>query len=154
MVQWFRHHTSNAGGPGSIPGWGTGFHMPQLKVCMSQLKVLCASVRLCDPTDCSLSGSSVYGIFQARGREWIAISFSRGSSRPRNWTQVSRIAGRLFTVWATREASSKEGSKILDQRATPQKLLFPAVPLLGPFCSRPHCLRERQLSTFTYHTER
>ena len=46
MVQWFRHHTSNAGGPGSIPGWGTGFHMPQLKVCMPQLKVLCASVRL------------------------------------------------------------------------------------------------------------
>ena len=42
--------------------------------------------------DCSLSGSSIYGIFQARVLEWIAISFSRGSSRPRNRTWVSRIA--------------------------------------------------------------
>ena len=54
--------------------------------------------------DCSLSGSSVHGIFQARVLEWIAISFSRGSSGPRNWTWVSCIAGKRFTVWATREA--------------------------------------------------
>ena len=54
--------------------------------------------------DCSLSGSSVHGIFQARVLEWIAISFSRGSSGPRNWTWVSCIAGKCFTVWATREA--------------------------------------------------
>ena len=53
---------------------------------------------LCDPMDCSLSGSSVHGIFQARGLEWIAISFSRRSSQPRNRTRVSRIAGRRFTV--------------------------------------------------------
>ena len=59
---------------------------------------------LCDPMDCSLSGSSVHGIFQARVLEWIAISFSRGSSRPRNQTRVSCIARRRFTVWATREA--------------------------------------------------
>ena len=52
--------------------------------------------------DCSLSGSSVHGIFQARVLEWIAIAFSRGSSRPRNRTRVSRIAGRCFTVWATK----------------------------------------------------
>ena len=57
----------------------------------------------CDPMDYSLSGSSIHGIFQARVLEWIAISFSRGSSWPRNWTQVSRIVGRRFTVWATRE---------------------------------------------------
>ena len=59
---------------------------------------------LCDPMDCSLPGSSVHGIFEARTLEWVAISFSRGSSRPRDWTWVSRIVGRLFTVWATREA--------------------------------------------------
>ena len=59
---------------------------------------------LCDPMDCSLSGSSVHGIFQARVLEWIAISFSRGTSWPRNRTWVSHIAGRHFTVWATREA--------------------------------------------------
>ena len=56
------------------------------------------------PMDCSLSGSSVHGIFQARVLEWIAISFFRGSSWPRNRTQVSRFAGRCFTVWAIREA--------------------------------------------------
>ena len=51
---------------------------------------------LCDPMDCSLSGFSVHGIFQARVLGWIAISFSRGSSRPRNRTWVSHITGRRF----------------------------------------------------------
>ena len=46
---------------------------------------------LCDPMYCSLPGSSVYGIFQARVLEWVAISVSRGSSRPRDQTQVSHI---------------------------------------------------------------
>ena len=59
---------------------------------------------LCDPMDCSLPGSSVHGIFQARVPEWVAISFSRGSSQPRDQTQVSRTTGRRFTVWATRKA--------------------------------------------------
>ena len=59
---------------------------------------------LCDPMDCSLPGSSVHGIFQARVLEWVAISFYRGSSQPRDWTPVSHIAGRCFIIWATREA--------------------------------------------------
>ena len=59
---------------------------------------------LCDPVDCSLPGSSVHGILQARILEWVAISFSRGSSQPRDQTQVSHIAGRYSTLWATREA--------------------------------------------------
>ena len=50
-------------------------------------------VRLCDPMDCSLPGSSVHGTLQARVLEWVAISFSRRSSRPRNQTWVSCIAG-------------------------------------------------------------
>ena len=60
---------------------------------------------LCNPMDCSLSGSSVYGIFQARVLEWIAISFSRGSSRPRKWTPVSHITGRIdaFELWCWRK---------------------------------------------------
>ena len=58
---------------------------------------------LCDPMDCSLPGSSVHGIFQARVLEWAAISFSRGSCQPRDHTQVSCTAGRIFTIWATRE---------------------------------------------------
>ena len=48
----------------------------------------------CDPMDCSLPGSSIHGIFQARVLKWVATSFSRGSSRPRHRTQVSHIAGR------------------------------------------------------------
>ena len=59
---------------------------------------------LCDPVDCSLPGSSIQGIPQARILEWVAISFSRGSSQPRDRTQVSRIGGRRFNLWATREA--------------------------------------------------
>ena len=51
--------------------------------------------------DCSTLGSSVYEILQARILEWVAISFSKGSSRSRDWTWVSCIAGRFFTVWAT-----------------------------------------------------
>ena len=53
---------------------------------------------LCNPMDCSLPGSSARGIFQARILEWVAISFSRGSSQPRDWTQVSHIIGRCFTI--------------------------------------------------------
>ena len=56
---------------------------------------------LCDPTNCSPPGFSVHGILQARILEWIAIPFSRVSSRPRNQTLVSCIAGRFFTVWTT-----------------------------------------------------
>ena len=46
---------------------------------------------------------SIRGIFQARILEWVAIPFSRASSQPRDWTRVSCIAGRFFTVWTTRE---------------------------------------------------
>ena len=59
---------------------------------------------LCHPRDCSLPGSSVHGILQARILEWVAISFSRGSSQPRDKTQVSCIAGSFFTIWTIREA--------------------------------------------------
>ena len=51
----------------------------------------------CDPMDCSPPGSSVYGIFQARILEWVAISFSRRSSWLRDWTHISCTANRFFT---------------------------------------------------------
>ena len=60
---------------------------------VSAIRLLCLSL-IC---------SSVLGILQARILEWVAISFSRGSSQPRDGTQVSNTAGRLFTNWATRE---------------------------------------------------
>ena len=71
----------------------------------SEVAQLCPN--LCDPMDCSPPGSSVHGIFQARVLEWVAISFSRGSSWPRDRTQVSCIVGRCFTIWATRETCSQ-----------------------------------------------
>ena len=58
---------------------------------------------LCDPMDHSPPGSSVHGILQARILEWGALPFSRGSSQLRDGSQVSRITGRFFTVWASRE---------------------------------------------------
>ena len=60
---------------------------------------------LCDPMDYSPPVSSVHGIFQARILEWVAISYSRGSSQHRDGIRVSCTSGRFFTVSATREAS-------------------------------------------------
>ena len=54
--------------------------------------------------DYSLPGSSVHGILQARILEWVAVPFPRGSFQLRDWTQVSCLAGRFFTIWPTREA--------------------------------------------------
>ena len=67
-----------------------------VKVKESEVAQSCLT--LCDPMDCSLRGSSVHGIFQARVLEWVAISFSRESSQLRDLTQVSCIVGRRFTV--------------------------------------------------------
>ena len=76
-------------------------------VCALLLLISCsvASHSFLDPVDCSPPGSSVHGMSQARILEWVAIPFSRGSSWPRDQTHFSWIAGRFFTVWATREAS-------------------------------------------------
>ena len=59
---------------------------------------------LCNPMDHSPPGSSVHGILKVRILEWVAIPFSRGSSWPRDQAWVSCLAGRFFTLWATREA--------------------------------------------------
>ena len=59
---------------------------------------------MCTPETYNKEGSSVHGIFPARILEWVAISFSRGFSQARDQTEVSHIAGRFFTIWATREA--------------------------------------------------
>ena len=56
------------------------------------VKVAQSCPTLCDPMDCI-----VHGMLQARMLEWVAFPFSRGSSQPRDQTQVSRIAGRFFT---------------------------------------------------------
>ena len=80
------------------------FHLNSTLCCSSaesEVAQLCPT--LCDPMDCSLPGSSVPGILQARILEWVAISFSRGSPWPKDRTRVSCITGRRLTVWATGE---------------------------------------------------
>ena len=88
----------------------------------SESEVAQSCPTLCDLMDCSLPGSSVHGVFQARVLEWFAISFSRGSSHPRDRTQVSRTVGRCFTVWATREGAREHHGK--SQDGTPQFYSF------------------------------
>ena len=66
----------------------------------SETEVAQLCLTLCDPVDCSLPGSSDHGILQARIPRWVAISFSRGSSQPRDQTPVSHIGGRRFNLWA------------------------------------------------------
>ena len=64
-----------------------------------KVKVAQSCLPLCDPMD-----YIVHGILQVRILEWVAFPFSRESSQPRDWTQVSHIAGGFFTTWAKREA--------------------------------------------------
>ena len=71
---------------------------------------------LCNPMDYSLPGSSIHGVFQARVLEWVAISFSRGSSPPRDRTQVSCIASRCF-YHLTPEGSSPHQMYLLRIKA-------------------------------------
>ena len=86
------------------PAWHFAWCTLHLNKQFSSVQSL-SSVRLfATPSTGNLPGSSVHGILQARLLEWVAISFSRGSSWLRNWTQISYIADRFFTDWATREA--------------------------------------------------
>ena len=79
----------------------------------SEREVAQSCPTLCDPMDCSPPGSSVHGIFQAVVLEWIAISFSRGSSQPRDQTLVSGIVDRHFTVLAAREVVVDWGKEVI-----------------------------------------
>ena len=83
---------------GSLPLALPGKPFPLIEGEVTQL-----CLTLCDLMDCSLPGSSIHGIFQARILDWVTISFSRRSSQPRFWTGVSHIIGRRFTIWATTE---------------------------------------------------
>ena len=108
------------------------FSSPFLQVEVKWSEVTQSCPTLCDSVDCSLPGSSVHGIFQARILEWIAISFSRGSSQPRDRTWVSHIVDRRFTVWAAREEDIPSNS---NSKASPlgSHLDSPTwAPLLAP----------------------
>ena len=75
------------------------------RVCVSCLVMSDSSVT---PMDYSPASFSVHGILQARILEWVAIFSFRGSFQPRDCTWVSRIAGRFFTIWTTREALAQQ----------------------------------------------
>ena len=86
---------------------------------------LCLS--LCDPMDCSPPGSSIHGVSQARILEWVANPFSRGSFRPRDRTQVSGVAGRLFHL-SHQGSPSDSAELLLLQRLGPGRRDLPASP--------------------------
>ena len=92
---------------GDSGGRGYVYTCNRVEAVVSQL-----CLTLCRHMDCSLPGYSVHGILQARILEWVAISFSGGSSWWRNWTQVSCIAGGFFINWATREAWSSSDIEV------------------------------------------
>ena len=77
--------------------WGSGQWDQEGRHCWCHL-VAESRLTLCDTMDCSLPGSAVHGISQARILEWVAISFSRVSSQPRDQICVSCLAGRFFTT--------------------------------------------------------
>ena len=114
--------------PGKNTGVGCHFLLQWMKV-KSEREVAQSCLTLCDPMDCSLPGSSVHGILQARTLEWVAISFSRGSSRPRDRTQVSYNAGRRFNLCTilAKKTSALHTSSYMKQRRQrhPTPVLLP-----------------------------
>ena len=102
-------------------------HLCNIPVLVAQLCPV-----LCDPVDCSQPGSSVLGILQARILEWVAMPSSRRSSWPRDQTQVSHIAGRFLTIWATREAQNIPLRSRLLSRLLNEKIHMRKITWLGP----------------------
>ena len=80
------------------------YYGPYSSICGCVYSVTESCLTLCSPMDCSSPGSSVHGTLQARILEWVAMPSSRGSSQPKDWTQVSCTAGKFFTHWTTWEA--------------------------------------------------
>ena len=101
-----------------------------LKVIRHRLhaKSLQSCLTLCDPMDCSPPGSSVHGILQTRILEWVAISFSKGSSWPRDRTCISCICRRILYYWTTWETQSDMNSVLFSKNCVPNFTL--------PDCSR------------------
>ena len=90
------------------------------------VKLLQSCPNLCDPMDCSPTGSSVHGILQARILKWIAISSSRGSSWPRDQTHISYVSciGRLVLSPLVPSGKHKVGGKIIKRAKKQEKDLY------------------------------
>ena len=92
----------------SLPAQCTNTHCYLMLLSEAAAKSLQSCPTLCDPMDCSPPGTVVHGILQARTLEWVAISYAKGSSQPRNRTLVSCISGRLFTSYKGSPLQSTE----------------------------------------------
>ena len=91
-------------------------------VCVCVCMLSCVQL-FCDPVACSPPVSFVYGIFQARILEWVAISFSRGYSRPRDWTCVS-CSGRWRLYQRHQGSPSSEGEWAVNDKTTLSLLCY------------------------------
>ena len=115
---WPHHHTPNETGCSSLglvgtpssagQHWGSRvvlpYQLPTLPLGLKwKVSVSGSVVSLCDPVDCSLPGSSVHGILQARILEWAAMPSSSRSFQFKDQTRVSHTGGRVFTIWVTRK---------------------------------------------------
>ena len=87
-----------------LPGAGDKRRFGGVRVCVICVLVTQSCPTLCDPMDYSQAGSCVHGILQARILEWVAISFSRRSSQPRDQTWLSHNTSRFFTIWTGKES--------------------------------------------------
>ena len=99
-------------------------HKSPLKWKVKESEVIQLCLTLCDSMDCSLPRSSIHGILQERILEWFAIAFSRGSFQPRDRTWVSLIAGRHFTLMASKMAES-QGLQADSRARKGKKMDFP-----------------------------
>ena len=105
----FSSHRSERGHCSPLkPVTGKGNRISKISLQWNEVRVAQLCLTLSNSIDCSPPGSSGHGILQARILEWVAIPFSRGSSQPRDQTCISCIAGRFFTVWATRDAPKRK----------------------------------------------
>ena len=107
--------------PWDSPGKNTGVGCHFLPQCMkekSESEIAQSCLTVSNPMDCSLPGSSVHAIFQARVLEWVAISFSRGSSQPRDQTWVSHIVDRRLPSEPPGKSRKKEFNLLQGKNST------------------------------------
>ena len=98
--------------------------------CM-RVQLLRSCPLLCDPMDCSPPGSSVHGIFQTRILEWVAISFSRQSSQPRDQTHISSLTSPALAGFFITQFSQFSSSVVSDSFATPRTVARQASLSMG-----------------------
>ena len=88
------HMTLQGNAKTRIEGWACSWQLAKVKSAIHSV----VSNSFCNPVSCSPPDSSAHGILQARTLEWVAIPFSRGSSRPRDQTRVFHVTGRFLTI--------------------------------------------------------